>query len=184
MFSLPARWQDIKAAEIRRYRLTAAWSANVRLYQRAAATASSAEHIRRRAVTWMESTIRHPASTLIGVFDEILLHYELVPVEASPLLLPADTEFLAANAAVTFLTVETGKVSKRAAKLTERLRTRELPPSSTASHEVIRLRASAEFPGVRSLSKQVIGFPAPGTWRAGTVRHVPGAGETLISAPL
>ena len=55
-----------------------------------------------------------------------MLHQDLILVEASPLLLSADTEYLATLAPVIFLTVEAGKVSvnalKRAAALMERLR--------------------------------------------------------------
>jgi polysaccharide biosynthesis transport protein len=74
-----------------------------------------------------ENTGCLPVSGLASTIEEMLLDHELILVEASPLLLSADTEYLATlAAAVTFLTVEAGRVSmtdlKRAAGLMERLR--------------------------------------------------------------
>jgi uncharacterized protein involved in exopolysaccharide biosynthesis len=68
----------------------------------------------------------HSVSGFAGMIEEMTLVHDLVLVDAAPLLMSADTEYLTTLAAVTFLTVEAGKVSvadlKRAASLMERLR--------------------------------------------------------------
>lgn len=74
----------------------------------------------------LDDTNPHYANGLAGRIKEMMADNELVLVDAPPLLLSAEAEYLATLATVTFLTIEAGKVSrrnlKRAAALMERLR--------------------------------------------------------------
>ena len=73
-----------------------------------------------------EGARRHSISGFSRRVEELLRDHDLILVNAPPLLLSADTEYLVTQPAATFLTVEAGRVSKqdlqRAATLMERLR--------------------------------------------------------------
>lgn len=74
---------------------------------------------------WRGSRTAQPASNVARVLQEAAAQYDVVLIDAQPLMISADTEYLARNADATVLIVESSRTKRghltRAARLLERL---------------------------------------------------------------